>query len=358
MISRVADHCLWFGRYLDRAESTARLLQATRSLVFDADIPVTQCWQPLVIVSGQYPSFVSERGAETAGNGEEVQRYMTWDADNTVSLARSVFAARESAKVIREVLSLETWEEVNELHLWLGSSDAQALYNENREQFYRRVRKATQLVLGLVRSTMLHDTPMSFLWLGVMLERCGQTARILDMHHHTMAREESRLIAMGTLEGSPTPPAIVRAGQSPAAPHAIVEVALWLSLLRACSGQEAFLKKHQGRVSARAVMSFLLFDRQFPRSLRYCLASVRKLLDDIWPGRPPDAALNGPTARVEALGAWLDRRARVFAPDEIHQLLTHVVDETALVCAGVGKDIAGPARTEAPAQKASSAQIQ
>ena len=47
MISRVADHCFWFGRYVDRAESTARLLQVTRTLVFDADIPVTQCWQPL-----------------------------------------------------------------------------------------------------------------------------------------------------------------------------------------------------------------------------------------------------------------------------------------------------------------------
>ena len=53
MISRVADHCFWFGRYVERAESTARLLQATRTLVFDADLPVTQCWQPLVIVSGE-----------------------------------------------------------------------------------------------------------------------------------------------------------------------------------------------------------------------------------------------------------------------------------------------------------------
>ena len=42
MISRVADHCFWFGRYVERAESTARLLQATRTLVFDADLPVTQ----------------------------------------------------------------------------------------------------------------------------------------------------------------------------------------------------------------------------------------------------------------------------------------------------------------------------
>ena len=63
VISRVADHCFWFGRYLERAESTARLLQATRTLVFDADIPVTQCWQPLVIVSGEYPAFVERHGA-------------------------------------------------------------------------------------------------------------------------------------------------------------------------------------------------------------------------------------------------------------------------------------------------------
>ena len=67
VISRVADHCFWFGRYVDRAESTARLLQVTRTLVFDADIPVTQCWQPLVIVSGEHPAFVERYGAEAAG---------------------------------------------------------------------------------------------------------------------------------------------------------------------------------------------------------------------------------------------------------------------------------------------------
>ena len=67
VISRVADHCFWFGRYLDRAESTARLLQATRTLVFDADIPVTQCWQPLVIVSGEHPAFVERHGARRGG---------------------------------------------------------------------------------------------------------------------------------------------------------------------------------------------------------------------------------------------------------------------------------------------------
>ena len=161
------------------------------------------------------------------------------------------------------MLSLEVWEEVNELYLWSGGAEARQLYRENREQFYRRVRKATQLILGLVRSTMLHDTPMSFLWMGAMLERVGQTARILDMHHHTM-----------TLE-----PALEPTREA----HQIVEVAVWLSLLRACSGYEAFVKRCRGRVTAQAVVSFLVFDSQFPRSLRYCLRSARKILQEIWP---------------------------------------------------------------------------
>ena len=84
MISRVADHCFWFGRYIDRAESTARLLQVTRTLVFDADIPVTQCWKPLVIVAGVEEKFIERFGQDNIGNGELVQSHMTWEPENPV----------------------------------------------------------------------------------------------------------------------------------------------------------------------------------------------------------------------------------------------------------------------------------
>ncbi len=317
MISRVAEHCLWFGRYMDRAESTSRLLQVTRTLVFDADLPVTQCWQPLVIVSGEYPAFVERHGDQAAGDGEAVQDYMTWAPHNRVSLVNSVSAARESARVIRDALSSEAWQEVNELYLWLGSPEAERVYRQDREHFFRRVRRSTQLVLGLVRSTMLHDTPMSFLWLGVMLERAGQTSRILDMHHHTMTRE---------------------------AAHQIVEVALWLSLLRACSGYEAFVKKSQGRMSAPAVVSFLLFDAQFPRSLRYCLRSAQRILGEIWPASLPDGIGRRSRERLDALAQWLDAREGSFSPSDIHELLTRVVDETSAICSIVTEEMLGPQR--------------
>jgi uncharacterized alpha-E superfamily protein len=318
VISRVADHCFWFGRYVERAESTARLLQATRTLVFDADLPVTQCWQPLVIVSGEYPSFCERYGAEAAGDGERVQEHLTWSADSGVSLVTAVRSARQSARTIRDVLSLDTWEAINELYHFLGRDGARELYRDNREELYRSVRRATQLVLGLVRSTMLHDEPMSFLWLGAMIERSGQIARLLDMHHHTIVAEGNALDA-----------------------HDIVQVALWLSLLRASSGAEAFMKKHRGRVSAQAVASFLLCEPTFPRSLRYCLTSSRKLLESIW---PQPAKEHASVARLGALLDWLDEREpELDGHDDIHSLLTHIIDEAAAICTLVETEIQGPA---------------
>jgi uncharacterized alpha-E superfamily protein len=315
MISRVADYCFWFGRYVERVESTARLLQATRTLVFDADLPVMQCWQPLVIVAGELEPFCDRYGSEAAGDGERVQEYLTWSLENGVSLANTVRAARDCARNIRDVLSLDAWEATNELYHFLKADATQRLYREHREELYRNIRRSTQLVLGLVRSTMLHDEPMSFLWLGVMLERVGQVARMLDMHHHTMEREHA---------------------------HDIVQVALWLSLLRASSGAQEFMKKHQGRVSAPALVSFLLFEPRFPRSLRYCLRSSRSILRDIWPDADRPSV-----AKLDALLAWLDGEEVELQSGSIHALLTHIVDQTSVICDHIATDIQGPPRAPA-----------
>jgi uncharacterized alpha-E superfamily protein len=318
VISRVADHCLWFGRYLDRVESTARLLQATRTLVFDADIPVTHCWQPLVIVAGEERPFRERHGEDAFGNGELVQEYLTWSRESMVSLSSSARFARECARAIRDQLSLDAWEEMNELYLWLGRPSTRTLYEDSREGFYRNVRRSTQLVLGLVRSTMLHEEPMSFLWLGAMLERVGQTARTLDMHHHTMERESA---------------------------HDIVQVALWMSLLRACSGAEAFMKKNQGRVTAQSMVAFLLLETKFPRSLYYCLNSAHGLLRRIWKDGEGDVLGHSSLVRIEALLAWLQAQGKTLDIAHIHELLTHVVDETAAICSHIGHEIEGPPRT-------------
>jgi uncharacterized alpha-E superfamily protein len=292
-------------------------LQATRTLVFDADMPVTQCWPPLVIVSGEEEPFVEAHGREALGNGEVVQEYMTWNRDNMVSLVSSVQAARNCARAIRDQLSLEAWEEVNELYLWVNLESTQKLYSENREEFYRGVRKCTQLILGQVRSTMLHEEPMRFLWLGAMIERVGQTARILDMHHHTMQRE---------------------------AAHEIVGTALWMSLLKACSATEAFVKKNQGRVTGQAMAEFVLFEPTFPRSLLYCLRAAADLVKRIW--APGESVGRASIARLDSAVAWLEAQIDEFDLAHVHAVLTRVVDDNAVVCSHIMREIKGPPTPE------------
>src|SRR5262249_44056661 len=105
LISRVADHCFWFGRYLERAESTARVLAVTTNLALDGELDPEQCWLPVVIVSGEREHFLERHGGGAVDWNEAVPRYMTWDEDNLTCLVRSVGAARENARSIREVLS-------------------------------------------------------------------------------------------------------------------------------------------------------------------------------------------------------------------------------------------------------------
>jgi uncharacterized alpha-E superfamily protein len=315
VISRVADHCFWFGRYVERIEATARMLATTASLALDAELPSAQVWRPIVVVSGEEAAFAARFG-EKWDDGEIVQRFMVWDDGNGVALSHAVTGARWNARSIREVLSAEAWEAVNELHLFMASDGATAQYTHQREAFYQQVRRSTQLTLGLLRSTMLHDEPLDFVWLGVLLERVNQTARMLDVHHHAFTNLVER--------------------------NEIVDTALWLSLLRALSGSEAYLKRAAGRIGSEAVARFLISETQFPRSIAYCVHSAYDRLCDI---RPPERhELPGSISleRLRVLDAWVAaRKSEPLSGSSVHELLTHVVDEVAAICETLGKELLG-----------------
>jgi uncharacterized alpha-E superfamily protein len=250
------------------------------------------------------------------GDGELIERFMTWDEDNEVSIKRSVLGARWNARQIREVLSLEAWESINELHLWIGADSAFDEWRDQRWGFYRHVRQMTQLCLGLLRSTMLHDEPLDFVWLGVLLERVSQTARILDVHHHAFMRLPGR--------------------------HVVVETALWLSLLRALGGYEPFMKRFQGRVSPEAVASFLIGEVRFPRSISYCIHSAHERLCAIRPPGERDLPGGQTLERLRILDGWITaRRTEPISGDSVHELLTHVVDEVHAIGQGLSTELLG-----------------
>jgi uncharacterized alpha-E superfamily protein len=167
---------------------------------------------------------------------------------------------------------------------------------------------------------MLHDEPLDFVWLGVLLERVSQTARMLDVHHHAFTNLQARL----------------QPGDE------IVDTALWLSLLRALSGSEAYLKRAAGRISSEAVARFLISETQFPRSIAYCVRSAFERLCAI---RPPDRhELPGGVSleRLRVLDAWVTARLREpLVGASVHELLTHVVDEVHAICGALGHELLG-----------------
>jgi uncharacterized alpha-E superfamily protein len=320
VISRIADHCFWFGRYLERAEATARLLYTTKNLVLDSELTPAQCWRPVVVVSGEERQF-RERFAPSDddpawGDAEVVERFMTWDDENASALARSVSSARWNARQMREVVSLEAWQTTNELHLYLTEERGRQEFDTDRYGFYRHVRTAAQLCLGQVSATMLHDEPLDFIWLGALLERASQTARILDVHHHAFSH-------------------IARS-------HVVLETGVWLSLLRSLSGFEPFMKRHRGRVEPVKVAAFLVTEARFPRSLRF---SVQKATARLRRIRPPDAVDRPGGSSIERLtrlDAHLASAAeRPLDDAELHALLTFVVDETHAICGLIGEELFG-----------------
>jgi uncharacterized alpha-E superfamily protein len=310
--AHVAGQCFWLGRYLDRVESSARLLTAARALALDAGSPVSHCWRPLLLVSGEERRFEQEHGQGALDDGEIVQAHLTWSRQSAISLVSSVRFAREAALAVHEQLSRDAFEEVSELHAWLGGADARALYHDDRDTFYRRARRSTQLALGLSDGTMLREKPILFLRLGALLERAGQTARSIDMHHHTLQREDA---------------------------DEIVRVALWMSLLRACSGADAFMSKQDRRLTAQTVVAFLLLEPAFPRSLYHCLATAHALLRQIGGERNDDEGAHGSLVRIEALLAWLQGRSKDIDVARIDELLGYVASEVAAIGAHVADEM-------------------
>jgi uncharacterized alpha-E superfamily protein len=294
MISRVAEHCFWMSRYLERAENMARVLDVNHTLLLDFEVPVDEQWRPLLIISGIH-DFPGPFDAET------VQRYLTWDLGNHCSIASSIAAARENARVVREVISAELWERMNFYYLWMQGPLSLGLYNQDRNEFYNQVRRINQLLHGIGEATMSRDEAWDFFQLGRYLERASQTARILDVKYHILLPSPEHI-------GTP------------------IDGAHWAAILKSCSGYEVFHKHRRGAELGSAVAEFLIFDNLFPRSIRHCLNTCRQAAHRI-SGRKR----NQPGNEAERqLGASLDWLNLVTIDDLVrtglHESLTGVID--------------------------------
>ncbi len=294
MISRVAEHCFWMSRYLERAENTARILEVNQTLLLDFQVPQEQQWRPLLIISGihDFPYH---------NDGEKVQEHLTWDASNPCSIWSSLQMARENGRIIREVISVDMWERLNHYYLWIQSPAARSRYQHNRSEFYSQIKRINQLLHGITDSTMSHGEAWDFLQLGRYLERASQTARILDVKYHMLVPTPSHLGAQ-------------------------IDTAHWAAILLSCSGYEPYHKQRAHVDPEIGVPDFLVFDPLFPRSVRRCLLECQKAAHNI-SGRPLSQPENEAERALHSLVGWLHLvQIEDFLRAGLHEALTDVVN--------------------------------
>ena len=241
LLSRVAESVYWMGRYIERAENVARVIEVNQNLMIDLPRDFGEQWQPIVDTTGDHDDF-HERYGEATQN--DVIQFLAFDTHNPNSIYSCVTAARENARSVRETISSEMWEQINSLYLMLASLSRKPL-NEALPDFCRNVRMACHMFQGITHSTMSHNEAWHFIRLGTSLERADKTTRILDVKY---------FILLPSLSDVGTPYDDIQ----------------WGAVLKSVSGFEMY-RKCFGRISPDRVVEFLLLDGEFPRAVRYCI---------------------------------------------------------------------------------------
>ena len=247
MLARHAEGLFWMGRYLERAEDTARMLDVTYhgALEIGTDSASSNVWAELLEVL--YLDDVLED--RDVAPGERIGNLLMADRDFPASIPALVQAARENARGTREWLSAEVWEAINGLYLRLGRVDLEQSSRTQPYDVLRIVRSGCQAAAGSVEASMPRGEGHRFFTLGQRFERAMMTIRHLRVWRRRLA--------------------------DLAVPTAYAE---WIKLLRAVSAYEAYLRDYRAEMDGVRVLQFLLQSPDFPRSVFHCVNACERML--------------------------------------------------------------------------------
>lgn len=239
MLSRIAESLFWIGRYIERSDGTARILDVHLQLLLeDPWIEEDTACRLLLSVMG------TEAPGDTPVTRADVLEILALDRDQPASIAFSLNAARENARRAREVVSTELWEALNTTRARMPHRVA----GDKVHEFFTWARERSALAIGIMESSASRDEAWRFFNLGRALERADMTARLLATRSLTEVSGPS-----------------------------------WTTILRSVGAYEAYLRTYRGMPSPLHAAEFLLLDRLFPRSIIYSLTRAEEYMRELEP---------------------------------------------------------------------------
>jgi uncharacterized alpha-E superfamily protein len=244
------------ARYIERAENIARIVDVNLQLLLDMrnldEKRLIEYWLPIVQATGDEHDFFKLHPHAT---GNAVTEFLVFQPENPNSIVQCISSARENARMVRDQITMELWEELNRIFLFIHSPQARKVWTRSPSEFFQEIKAASLHVIGIINATMVHDEGWRFVQAGQFLERADKTTRILDVRHQSLPERG-------------LPPATINP----------TEALEWSAVLRSCSAWDAYKTICGADVHPRLVAEFLLLDDNFPRSLRFCVSQLNRAL--------------------------------------------------------------------------------
>lgn len=301
MLSRTADNLFWITRHMERADTSARLLEIGARI---ARLPseaggFRNEWDSLLRASSSKEAFSQKYGEIVE---ENVEQWLFFDRDNPGSVASCLESARENARVVRTALTIQVWEALNTAFQELHELEQRPRAELDTSSLTDWTMRMTALTMGAIDATQLRQDRYDFLRLGYALERADSTARLLDVKYYV-------LLPRADFVGSG------------------LDHFQWQMLLRALSAHRAFNWAYGGEISAPKIAHFLILNPACPRSLmaatRMAVSHLDKLARSYGHSGPAQQAGRSLLAQLEDLTV-----AEIFE-EGLHDFLTRFIQANA-----------------------------
>lgn len=299
MLSRTADNLYWIARYMERAETAARLLEVgARIALLPSASGYRSDWDSLLRASGNAAGYAAKYGAF---DQKTIESYLFFDRDNPNSVASCITSARESGRIVRTALTTQVWDALNTAYQDLRRIEG-ARQRQELSRLTDWVMKQTAMLRGAIDATLLRGPGYNFLNIGYYLERGDSTARLMDVKYYVLL-PRADYIGSG------------------------LDNDQWMMLLRGLGSHRAFHWAYGGEITSAKIAHFLILNPQCPRSLITCVAGMANHLGRLAKvydhETPAQAAVAGLLAELEG-----QTTQRIF-DEGLHEFLTRFVGQSA-----------------------------
>lgn len=308
MLGKTAGGLFWMFRYLERAENTARLLEAGWHMALTRSGDAANEWQSIVTTAGINEIYQQKYDTYEAA---QVINFLLRDKDNPSSVMTSITAARNNGRLVRTALSSEVWEATNECWMVLKDLLARPVTERAMHDILTQIRFRTSVVRGALHGTMLRNDIFAFARLGTFIERADNTARILDVKYYVLL------------------PSAAFVGSS-------IDNAQWEVILRSVSAERSYRWLTGGESSPATIADFLILDSRMPRSLAFCAKKIGENLKHL---ETEYEAREESHVQADALCHRINSHTvDTIFEEGLHEMLTDFIVDNAKLAGHIEKD--------------------